>query len=462
MDDPEKLHVVMFPWLAFGHILPYLELSKLMAQEGHRISFISTPRNIDRLPKLPLNLRPLIDLVEFPLPKVDGLPENAEATTDLPYEKVPYLKKAFDGLQKPMTRFFETSKADWVIYDFAPHWLPPIAEKHGVSRAFFCLFNATAICFAGPTSIMIDGGDPRTELHHFSVPPPWITFPTKIASPLFVLRRSLGFKQANVSGVADTFRTGSAISGCHVFVIRSCPELEPDWLDLLGKLHQKPVLPIGLLPPSEPVNGEDESWPPIRDWLDKQEKQSVVYVALGSEMTPTENDVTELAFGLELSGLPFVWALRKQHDSVDLPDGFEERTRDRGVVWRNWAPQIRILSHESVGGFVTHCGWSSVIEGLRFGQPLIMLPLWGDQGLNARAFGEIKVGVQIPRDDEEEGRLSRKSVAETVKMVMVEEEGKIYRNQAKEMSKLFGDKHRHRRYVSDFVEYLQKHRPRVK
>ncbi|KAJ9670271.1 hypothetical protein PVL29_026675 [Vitis rotundifolia] len=460
MDDPEKLHIVMFPWLAFGHILPYLELSKLIAQEGHRISFISTPRNIDRLPKLPQNLQPLIDLVKFPLPNDDNLPENAEATTDLPYGNIPYLKKAFDGLQEPVTRFLETSHPDWVIHDFAPHWLPPIAAKHGVSRAFFCLFSATAICFGGSTSIMMEGGDPRTELHQFAAPPPWVTFPTKVALPLFLLRRSLDVNQANVSGVSDNFRMGSAILGCDVFSVRSCTELEPEWLDLLGKLHQKPLFPIGLLPPSAPVNGDDDSWPPIREWLDKQEKESVVYVALGTEVTPTEDELTELAFGLELSGLPFFWALRKRNDSVDLPDGFEERTKARGMVWRTWAPQLRILDHESVGGFVTHCGWSSAIEGLHFGQALIMLPLWGDQGLNARTFEEMKVGVEIPRDQEEE-RLSRKSVAETLSLVMVEEAGKIYRNKAKEISKLLGDKHRHHRYVSDFVEHLQKHRPCV-
>lgn len=307
---------------------------------------------------------------------------------------------------------------------------------------------------------MMEGGDPRTELHQFAAPPPWVTFPTKVALPLFLLRRSLDHDQANVSGVSDSFRMGSAILGCDVLAIRSCTELEPEWLDLLGKLHQKPLFPIGLLPPSAPVNGDDDSWPPIKEWLDKQEKECVVYVALGTEVTPTEDELTELAFGLELSGLPFFWALRKRHDAVDLPDRFEERTKGRGMVWRSWAPQLRILDHDSVGGFVTHCGWSSVIEGLHFGQALIMLPLWGDQGVNARTFEEMKVGVEIPRDQEEE-RLSRKSVAETLSLVMVEETGKIYRNKAKEMSKLLGDKHRHHRYVSDFVEYLQKHRPCV-
>ena len=130
------------------------------------------------------------------------------------------------------------------------------------------------------------------------------------------------------------------------------------------------------------------------------------------------------------------------------------------MVWKTWAPQLRILDHESVGGFVTHCGWSSVIEGLHFGQALTMLPLWGDQGLNARTFEEMKVGVEISRD-QEEGWLSRKSVAETLSLVMVENAGKIYRKKAKEMRKLLGDKHRHHHYVTDFAEYLRKHRPCV-
>lgn len=86
-----------------------------------------------------------------------------------------------------------------------------------------------------------------------------------------------------------------------------------------------------------------------------------------------------------------------------------------------------------------------------------MLPTCGDQRFNARTFDEKMVGIEIPRD--EEGWLSRKSVSETLNMVMVEETGKIYRNKANEMNKLFGHQHRHRHYVSDFVEHLQKHRP---
>ncbi|KAL7234138.1 hypothetical protein ACSBR1_017687 [Camellia fascicularis] len=109
-----------------------------------------------------------------------------------------------------------------------------------------------------------------------------------------------------------------------------------------------------------------------------------------------QEEVTELAFGLELSSAPFFWALRKppgsnKSESVELADGFEERTRSRGLVWKSWAPQLKILSHESVGGFLTHCRWSSMIEGLQFGKPLIMLLFMVDQGLNARVLHEKKV-----------------------------------------------------------------------
>nr|GMC88557.1 UDP-glycosyltransferase 91A1 [Ipomoea batatas]GME20529.1 UDP-glycosyltransferase 91A1 [Ipomoea batatas]GME20532.1 UDP-glycosyltransferase 91A1 [Ipomoea batatas] len=93
-----KLHIVMFPWLAFGHMIPYFELSKLIAFKGHKVSFVSTPRNIDRLPKLSSSLASQISFVKLPLPHVKNLPENAEATIDVPYDKVKYLKYLMDWI----------------------------------------------------------------------------------------------------------------------------------------------------------------------------------------------------------------------------------------------------------------------------------------------------------------------------------------------------------------------------
>nr|TKW31465.1 hypothetical protein SEVIR_2G108400v2 [Setaria viridis]TKW31466.1 hypothetical protein SEVIR_2G108400v2 [Setaria viridis] len=137
------LHVVVFPWLAFGHLIPFLELSKRLAARGHAVTFVSTPRNVARLPPVPAaGLSGQVRMVALPLPAVDGLPEGAESTADLPPEKVELLKAAFDGLAAPFADFLAAAcsadgrsgelerRPDWVVLDFAHHWLCPIADQH--------------------------------------------------------------------------------------------------------------------------------------------------------------------------------------------------------------------------------------------------------------------------------------------------------------------------------------------
>ncbi|KAL2504494.1 UDP-glycosyltransferase 91A1 [Abeliophyllum distichum] len=461
MDSRSKLHVVMFPWLAFGHIIPYFELSKFIAEKGHKISFVSTPRNIDRLPKIPPHLVSSITLVKIPLPKVEQLPESAEATMDIKNEDMPYLKKAFDGLENELTRFLEDSAPDWILYDFAPHWLPPVAARLGISRAFFLIINAWFLAFFGSSETMINRSDERNKAEEFMIPPKWVRFETKVAYRRYEANSIVAATQKNDSGFSDFYRCGKVIDGSDVIFIRHCYEFESDWLKLLEELHHKPVIPVGLMPP-QVEEDKSQSWVSIRTWLDNQSKSSVVYVALGSEVTPSQEQLNELALGLELSGVPFFWALRKpsgtvESYSVDLPDGFEERVKGRGMVWKGWAPQLKILSHDSVVAFLTHCGWSSFVEGLTFGHPLIALPFLLDQGLNARMIADKQIGIEIPKNDED-GSYTKNSVSDSVKLVMVENEGKKFRNKAKEMSAIFGDKKLQDGYIENFINFLENHR----
>ncbi|KAL0291625.1 UNVERIFIED_CONTAM: putative UDP-rhamnose:rhamnosyltransferase 1 [Sesamum calycinum] len=400
----KSLHIAVFPWLAFGHIIPYLELSKHIAQKGHRISFISTPRNIDRLPELPPHLSSSIALVKIPLPRTAELPENAEATMDIHGGQMDYLKKAFDGLEAGLTCFLEDSRPDWIIYDFAAHWLPPVAARLGISRAFFLIINAWFLAFYGAADTLISGSDYRTKPEDFTVPPKWVKFETKVA-----------------------YRRFEAEWHCH--------EFEPKWLTLLEELHHRPVIPLGLMPPKvldHSINNDNNHkiWTPIKNWLDDQNRGSVLYVALGSEVTPTQNQVVELAYGLELSGVPFFWVLREVSgsDSIELPSGFEERVSGRGIVWRSWAPQLEILSHESVGGFLTHCG----------------------------VVVEKQLGIEIPRNDQD-GSYTKNSVADSIKLVMIGEEGRKLKERAREVSVVFGDMELHNRYMNDAIEFLKNH-----
>ncbi|QCE04595.1 UDP-glucosyl transferase 73C [Vigna unguiculata] len=335
-EQNEKLHIVVFPWLAFGHMGPFFELAKLIAQKGHKISFVSTPRNIHRLPKVPENLQPLVDLIELPLPRVDKLPENAEATVDIPHHLIPHLKQAFDGLEQPLTI------ASALYYFLLDHY----TSKARVSAQ--------------------NKGFPD---EHY---------------------------ETNESGVSDVFRVLETTNSAQASAIRTCMEIEAASLKLLESIYSKPMIPVGLLPPSLEFSEDsnDENWDTILKWLDKQEKGSVVYVAFGSEVRLSDEDFTEITKGIEMSGFPFFWVLKKQNTSnVELQD-LVVNNSGTGLVWRTWAPQMRILAHKSVGGFLTHCGWSSVNESLLVGCPLVMLPFQNDQFIVAKLMEEKRVGTR--------------------------------------------------------------------
>ncbi|KAK7852317.1 beta-d-glucosyl crocetin beta-1 [Quercus suber] len=118
----------------------------------------------------------------------------------------------------------------------------------------------------------------------------------------------------------------------------------------------------------------------------------------------------EIAHGLELSKVDFIWIVRfpvgeKIKLGKALPEGFLERVGERGIVVEDWAPQAKILRHSSIGGFVSHCGWSSVIESIKFGVPIIAIPMQFEQPLNARVVEEVGVAMEVKRD--RDGKLER-------------------------------------------------------
>ena len=65
--------------------------------------------------------------------------------------------------------------------------------------------------------------------------------------------------------------------------------------------------------------------------------------------------------------------------------GFQERTRDRGLLLTSWAPQLQILAHKAVGLYLSHCGWNSTLEAICAGIPLLTCPCFVDQWMNARS-----------------------------------------------------------------------------
>ncbi|KAL3747206.1 hypothetical protein ACJRO7_016046 [Eucalyptus globulus] len=448
-ESKRSLHIAMFPWLAHGHITPFLELSKFLSLRGHAVSFLSTPNNVARLARAHPELPPSIRLVSLPLPCVPNLPSSAESTSDLDIDSVPYLKKAYDLLEPALTRFLSGSRVDWVIHDFASHWLPGAAAQLGVGSVFFSTFNATALTLLGPPSELIGGRFQKPE--DLTTVPAWIPYETTVCLRLHEVLRH---QRCMDDEVSDFCRFGHVIDDCDFVIVRSCREFELEPLNLLQELYQKPAIPIGLLTPAirEEVGDDDEKWKALKSWLDTKREKSVLYVALGTEVILSHELTNELAAGIEKSGLPFVWVVRNRL----VPAGFEERVSGRGFIWAGWAPQTRILAHEAIGGFLTHCGWNSTIEALSRGLPLVLFSGGSsDQGLMARFLHEKQVGFEVPRD-EADGSFTGDVVAESIRRVMVEHEGELIRATARAMKEVFGNMELQNKYLEEFAEILEK------
>lgn len=272
-DQTQKFHIAVLPWPAFGHMIRFLGLAKNIAQKGHRVSYLATPRNIQRLPKHPAYLADSITFVQLPLHNDNSLPENAGATMDIPPHNMLDLKRAYHGLQEDVAQFLENSTPDWIIYDIFAYWLPPIAAKLGISRGFFNTNNAWNMSFISSSIPEIKAKyDPPTKPEDMTVPPKWVTFPTNATFRLFEAKDYFFYKSSNDSNFTEH---NLVVSVCEVNIVRSCVELEPEWLKLLKELHQKPVVPVCILPPTMQVrrhDHKDDTWDTIIEWLDKQKR----------------------------------------------------------------------------------------------------------------------------------------------------------------------------------------------
>ncbi|GMH08946.1 hypothetical protein Nepgr_010786 [Nepenthes gracilis] len=233
-------------------------------------------------------------------------------------------------------------------------------------------------------------------------------------------------------------------------IINTFTALEPKAINELtgqisiGDLPTPPIYCIGPLIAPERSGGGGGRAHECLAWLDEQPRQSVVFLCFGSLGLFSAEQLKEIALGLDRSGQRFLWVVRSP-PAVDksnkfspppdpdldllLPDGFLDRTKDRGMVVKSWVPQVSVLSHESVGAFVTHCGWNSVLEAICAGVPMVAWPLYAEQRFNRIMLVE-EMRVALPMNESEDGRfVDSAEVEKRVKEILDSEEGDEVRKQ---------------------------------
>jgi len=459
-----KHHVVMFPFMGQGHIIPFLELAKLLAKRtGFAITIANTPLNIRSLrPKIESAGAGLdIRLAELPFSSAaHGLPPQTENTDSLPRHLFLLLLEASEHLEPHFERLIRRISQEeggrlplCIISDMFSGWTLDVGNRLGIPRIQFLTSGAygTSVFYSLCTHLP----HTKTSADEFVLPDmPHVTVHrSQLAPNIKTATGSDPWSLIINRQISRNVRSWGSI--CNTF-----EELEHSSLQHMRKSNGRPVWAVGPILPTWLLSSsasnasidsdfllrgnqpDAESTRACFQWLDSQEPSTVLFVSFGSQSLISSSYMKELALGLESSQQPFIWVVRppleapfnSEFSAGFLPEGFEERVKEkkRGLLIRKWAPQLLILSHPSTGGFLSHCGWNSVLESLSQGVPIIGWPMAAEQFANSKVLEE-EVGVCIEMWRGKDGELKRETVERTVRMLMKEEKGNRLRQRAKEI-----------------------------
>ncbi|KAL5539738.1 hypothetical protein UlMin_043656 [Ulmus minor] len=226
---------------------------------------------------------------------------------------------------------------------------------------------------------------------------------------------------------------GDLLPRATAVVLNCYREITPSLLisDLESKFEKFLMVGFFARPLQLPPSDSDQTC--CLSWLDGQKARSVVYISCGTvDVALLESEIVALGEVLEENQIPFLWSMKESFKKL-LPDGFLERTKSLGKVVP-WAPQSLLLSHESIGVHVTHCGYNSMNESIVNCVPMICRPIWVDNHVNARMIDSVwGIGVRV----EEDGFLTKSGLLRSFQLILGEaEQGKKMRENANSLKQL--------------------------
>ncbi|KAF3442462.1 hypothetical protein FNV43_RR16378 [Rhamnella rubrinervis] len=450
-----EIHIAMFPWFAMGHIIPYIHLANDLAARGLKISFLLPKKTLLKVQHQ--NLYPnLITFHPLTVPDVDGLPPGTETVCNIPIVNQHLVAFAMDLMRENVRDILSATKPNLVFYDFA-YWIPNITKQLGIKSASYHVVSATALAFGMVPARFVPKDRPMTEDELREIPH---GYPSTTVMPrgheLLALKfLSRPFGEGMISfyeRLITSIRNGDTVC------IRTCREVEGKYCDYIASQYGKSVLLTGMTLPetSAKTTPLEERWD---KWLGGFKAESVVFCAFGSQYVPEKDQFQELVLGFELTGLPFFIAMKPPVGCTTiedaLPDGFEERVKGRGVVHGGWVQQPEILSHPSVGCFVTHCGFGSMWEALMSDNQIVVVPNMADHLMHARLLvEELKVAVEVEKDENK--WFSKESLSEAIKCVMDKDSdvGIMVKKNHSELKQVLGKPGLMSAYIDQFVHNL--------
>ncbi|GLJ23723.1 hypothetical protein SUGI_0449680 [Cryptomeria japonica] len=436
MAMTNRPHALMLAFPTQGHIKPMMQFAKIVSARGFHVTFVNTENMHEKMLKSgSIQSMGGINFETIP----DGLPPQHGRTSQIDElcksitnNCSPHFEKVIDKLNNSA----DVPPLSCIVYNGVMSWAQKSAKRLGIPGVSFWTASACGFNIYISMPLLVEKG----------------YIPLKDKSYL-----TNGYLEDEISCIPGmpTLRIKDVPSFCHdptnymyefvetqcqaalladFMVVNTFDEIEGSIIDTLRA--RIPVYSIGpvLLSVAEETDGlsasiftEETS---CVKWLDSQEPHSVIFVCFGTMAVISERELVEFAWGLEASMQPFLWAIRAdlvRGASAVLPVELMEKVKGRGL-FVSWAPQVEVLSHPSVGGFLTHNGWNSTLESICAGVPMICWPFYAEQQINRTYVSQVwKIGISM------NDYVTRGVMEEMVRKLMKGKEGEEMRRRSAEL-----------------------------
>ncbi|XP_054787005.1 UDP-glycosyltransferase 708D1-like [Prosopis cineraria] len=401
------VHVAFVPSAGLGHLTPCLRLAALFLRHQYCHVTLITPKPTVSLAESHLISRfcssfpDQVSQIDLHLLPFDPTSENSSDPFWLHFERIRrslhLLAPILSSLTPPLSAFvYDVSLISGMI---------PVSESLAVPSYIYFIATARMFSFFSHLSVLDAakkhaGGHPASFIGDaVEIPGIHLPVPRSSIPPLLLVPGSLFEKIFMEDSPRLTKLDG--------IFINTFEEMEEEAVAALNAGKVVPGLPpvhaVGPLMPCEFEKEQDQDMSansPLK-WLDAQPEGSVVYVCFGNRTATTREQLKEMAEGLLRSGYRFLWVVKlkmvDKEDDEDLEQVLEpevmKKMKEKGLVVKTWVNQGEILGHTSVGGFLSHGGWNSIVESIWHGVPILSWGQNGDQKITSEVVAESGTGV---------------------------------------------------------------------
>ncbi|XP_023908917.2 phloretin 4'-O-glucosyltransferase [Quercus suber] len=383
MAKQQQSHIVIVTYPAQGHINPALQFAIRLIRMGVHVTFFTTVsahrrRMIKSPPPNGLSFATFSDGYDDGVIPVDDIGKRWDQ-----------LKR--NGSKTLADLIVSTGNKQHIVYTLLLPWAADVARELHLPSTFLWIqpamvFDIYYYYFNGFADVITNYNN---DCPSSSIELPGLPLLTASRDLPSFLLASNPYTYA-LSIYQDHLEVLEKESNPRILV-NTFDALEPEALKAIEKFN---LVAVGPLLPSDKSFGGDVSKDYI-EWLNSKPESSVIYVSFGSLAVLMKQQMEEIARGLLSCGRPFLWVIRAKENGEEEKLSCREELEQMGMIVP-WCSQVEVLSHPSLGCFVTHCGWNSTLESLVSGVPMVAFPQWSDQGTNAKLTEDVwKTGVRV-------------------------------------------------------------------